>query len=211
MSRVKRHPFFDEIEASLAPIVPRDAVTFAGGWLASARRTYATAGQRETESAPFVDVIDLRWRGTLTCQEPVAGLVLLMTDADVFWVKTRPPTLTLSVDISLHAYADYSADRATFTANVGGAVMPGIPVTCGPDLGACCSVAAPCDVITGRPEQLAHTETAALAVLLLQGRLLEVGRKRLWRVRQKLASSLPPVVRGILTQRRTGAVPPPMP
>jgi hypothetical protein len=56
-------------------------------------------------------------------------------------------------------------------------------------------------------EQLAQAETAAFVVLLIQGRFLKVGRQRLWRIREELASSLPQRLREILTRRRTGSIP----
>jgi hypothetical protein len=44
-------------------------------------------------------------------------------------------------------------------------------------------------------------------VLLLQGRFLKTGRHRLWRMREELASSLPPRIRELLTRRRSGSIP----
>ena len=197
---MRRHPLFEELDASLAEVIPLEPVEFVGSWLPSARRTYATVRQSGTGSGPFVDVVDLRWRGTLTCPVPIAGIAFLVTAAELFWVKSTPAAVSLPVDISLHAYAEYSAEQATFTAGLGGAVLPGVPVACGADLARCCTFG-PSRFATARLKQLAQADTAAFVVLLIQGRFLKVGRHRL-RLRDELASSLPQRVREILTRRR---------
>jgi len=202
---VGRHQLFDELDASLAPLIPQEAVEFAGSWSPTARRTYKTENQIGTGSGPFVDVVDRWWRGTLTCPAPIAGIGFLVTASGLFWVKSSPAAATLPVAVSLHAYADYSAEQATFTAEVGGAVLPGVPVACGSDLVQSCTLE-PRRLATGRVEQIAQANTAAFAVLLIQGRFLKVGRRRLWRVREELASSLPPRVRELVTRRRASTI-----
>jgi hypothetical protein len=203
---MRRHLLFDELDAALAALVPQEPVELVGSWFPSARRTYETARQSGTGSGPFVDVVDLRWRGTLTCPVPMAGIGFLVTPAGLFWVKSTPAAVSLPVDISLHAYAEYSAGQATFSAGLGGAVLPGVTVAYGVDLACCCTLG-PARVTTARLEQLAQADTAAFVVLLIQGRFLKVGRHRLWRIRDELASSLPPHVGEILTRRRTGSIP----
>src|SRR5688572_23387811 len=96
----------------------------------SERRTYETASQTGTGSGPFVEVVDLRWGGTLTGTVPIAGIAFLVTTTELFWVKSMPAAATLPVHVSLHAYAGYSPEQATFTAGLGGAVLPGVPVAC---------------------------------------------------------------------------------
>jgi hypothetical protein len=186
--------------------MPQEPVDFAGSWLPSRRRTYETARQSGTGSGPFVDVVDLRWCGILTCPAPIAGIGFLVTAAGLFWVKSSPAAVSLPVDISLHGYAGFSAGQATFTAGLGGAVLPGVPVAYEADLAGCCTLGPP-RFTTARLEQLAEADTAAFVVLLIQGRFLKVGRHRLWRIRDELASSLPQRVREILTRRRTGSIP----
>jgi hypothetical protein len=61
-------------------------------------------------------------------------------------------------------------------------------------------------VTTGRVSRLARAESAAFYVLLVPGGVLEMGRKRLWRVRDEVASLLPANLRELLTRRRTGSV-----
>ena len=202
---VRRHPFFDELDASLAGLIPEEAVEFAGEWMRTERRTYKTSGQTGTGDGPFVDVVDQRWRGTLTGAVPIAGIAFLVTTAELFWVKSLPASVTLPVDVTLHAYADYSLKQATFTAGLGGAVLHGVPVACGPDPAGSC-VVEPRRVTTSRLEPLAHAEEAAFAVLLIQGRFLKTGRHRIWRLREELTSSLPQRVREVLTRGRTGSI-----
>lgn len=202
---MRRHPIFDELDASLAALVPAEPVAFVGSWLPSVRRTYQTSRQTGTGAGPFVDVIDLRWRGTLSSSAPIAGIAFLLTASELFWVKSRPAEAILPVEVSLHAYADYSPARATFTAGMGGSVLPGVPVAHGADLETSCTVAAP-QLMTARAELLAQADQATFAVLLVQSRFLKVGRHRLWRLREEVASSLPPRVREILTHRRTGTI-----
>ena len=200
-----RPQLFDELDASLAPLISQEPVDFAGSWLPSTRRTYKTGNQIGTGSGPFVDVVDRWWRGTLTCPAPIAAIGFLVTPSGLFWVKSSPAATTLPVAVSLHAYADYSAEHATFTGDVGGAVLPGVPVACGVDPARSCTLE-PRRLATGRLEQLANADTAAFAVLLIQGRFLKVGRHRLWRVRDEFAAPLSPRLREILTRRRTGAI-----
>ena len=202
---MQRHPFFDELDASLAGLVPEEPVEFAGDWTRATRRTYETARQTGTGSGPFVDVVDLRWHGTVTCAVPIAGVAFLVTAAEIFWVKSLPAAATLPVDVSLHAYADYSSKQATLTAGLGGAVLPGVPVACEPDLAASC-VVQPRRLTTSKLAQLAHAEEAAFAVVLIQRAFLETGRHRLWHLRDELTGGLPQRVREVLTRRRSGSI-----
>jgi hypothetical protein len=205
---VKRHPFFDELDASLAGLIPEEPVEFAGEWMCTERRTYKTSGQTGTGDGPFVDVVDQRWRGTLTGAVPIAGIAFLVTNAELFWVKSMPAAATLPVEVSLHAYADYSLKQATLTAGLAGSVLPGVPVACGPDLAGGC-VVEPRRLTTSRLEQLVHAEEAAFAVLLIQGRFLKTGRGHIWRLKEELTSSLSPGVREVLTRGRSGSTPNP--
>ena len=150
--------------------------------------------------------MDLWWKGTLTADEPVGGVAFLRTDDELFWSKTSEISEELPVEISLHAYADYRTGRATFTARLDGADLPGVPVAIGSDLAAACSIEA-ISVETGRILCLGRASGAAFFVLLLPGAVLKMGRKRLWHVRDEFAASLPPAARELLTHRRTGTVP----
>jgi hypothetical protein len=202
---VMNHPLLDQLDSSLNDIVPGVSVEFRGEWSTPVRRTYRSEAQAGTGSGPFVDVVDLRWRGALTSADDVSGIAFLLTAHDLYWVKTAEASLTLPVDVSLHAYAGYQTENATFTARLASAWLPGVPVSCGAELAGACALG-PDVVTTGRVTCLARANRAAFLVLLLQRSLLKMGRKRLWRVRDEIAASVPAGLRELLTRRRTGSV-----
>jgi hypothetical protein len=152
-----------------------------------------------------MDVVDLRWRGTLTGAQPISGLAFLLASGNLFWAKTPEISPAPSVQLSLHAYADHAIERAT---------LYGGHSRCLPTWHRC--------VRQGRfgggvhcRNGRAHDRTrvmpcsgqpAALFVLLFPRDLLKVGRKRVWRVREEIALSFPPAIRELLTRRRTGSV-----
>jgi hypothetical protein len=202
---VLNHPLLDQLDSSVRDIVPTEPVQFRGEWSSSSRRNYASEGQEGTGSGPFVDVVDLRWRGALTSANVISGIAFLLTAHDLYWVKTAEAGLTLPVDISLHAYAGYTNDAATFTASMAGACLPGVPVPVSVDLARTCALG-PTVLTTGRVTCLARANSAAFFVLLIQRSLLKMGRKRLWRLRDDVGSSLPPGIRHLLAHGRTGSV-----
>jgi hypothetical protein len=59
---------------------------------------------------------------------------------------------------------------------------------------------------TAQLAQLAEADTTAFVVLLIQARFVKIGRRRLWHLRDELASSFPQRVREILTRRRAGTI-----
>jgi len=202
---VLKHPLLDQLDSSLRELVPGESVEFGGQWVTSSRLTYKSEPQCGSGSGPFVEVVDLRWRGALTSAGPISGVAFLLTADNLYWAKAAEVSLTLPVDVSLHAYAEYTAERATLTASLGGAFLPGVPVAGCPDLAGACALG-PNVLTTGRVTCLARANAAAFFVLLIQRGLLKVGRKRLWRLRDDVASSLPPGIRELLTHRRTGSV-----
>jgi hypothetical protein len=133
-------------------------------------------------------------------------MAFLLTADNLYWAKAPAIAAALPVDLSLSAFADYSADRATFTANVGGAYLPGLPVPVGADLRAACTLGNNA-VTTGRIARVAETRSAAFFVLLFPREAISVGRKRIWHVRHELASVLPADLRELFTRRRTGTIP----
>ncbi|MGH9384349.1 MAG: hypothetical protein ACRD2N_08710 [Vicinamibacterales bacterium] len=199
------HPLLDQLDTALRDRVPGDPVDFVGEWSKPSRRTYKSEAQLSKGSGPFADVVDLQWHGTLTGAGPIGGIAFLLTAGNLYWAKAPEISLTLSVDVSLHAYAEYTTDRATFTARMAGAYLPGIPVSVSSDLAAACTIG-PCVVKTGRVSCLAQANSAAFFVLLFQRAFLKIGRKRLWRVKDEIASSLTSGMRELLTHRRTGSV-----
>ena len=203
---MRRHLLLDRLDADLRDCVPPEPVTLSGEWAKPLRRTYKSDDQFGTGSGPCADVIDLSWRGTLSGAAPISGIAFLLTAADLYWAKAPDVSPLLSVRVSLHAYAESRTDRATFTATIGGAYLPGVPVSVGSDLTQSCTVEQRA-LATGRVSCLAQANSAAVFVLLFPSRLLKVGRKRLWRVREHIASSVTPDLRELLTHRRTGTLP----
>ena len=199
------HPLLDRLDASLRDVIRSESVQFRGEWTTSARRTCQSGAQVGTGSAAFIDVVDSRWSGALASAVPISGIAFLVTGRDLYWVKAAQVSLILPVDVSLYAHAGYAAGRATFTANMAGAYLPGIPVAGGADLAGSCTLG-PDRLTTGRVTCLASVNTAALFVLLFPRDLLKVGRKHLWRLRDEVAASLPEELRVLLTRRRTGSV-----
>jgi hypothetical protein len=195
----------DQLDSALRGCVSHEPVTLSGEWAQPSRRTYKSEAQLGTGAGPFADVIDLRWRGTMAAAGPIGGIAFLLTTETLYWAKAPDISPLLSVDVSLHAYADYMTDRATFTAQVAGAYLPGVPVSVGLDLAQACSVG-PSDMWTGRVTCLAQVNSAAVFVLLFPRSLLKVGRKRLWRVRHEIASTLTTEIRDLLTRRRAGTL-----
>ena len=204
-ARLNRHPLFDELELALAPFVPQEPVLLAGAWTRSIRRSYANAAQLGTGSGPFVDVVDLRWGGSLSCAVPVAALSFLATARELFWAKSAPPAAVQPVHISLHAYERDRSGAATFAAGVADSFLPGVPTSGAHDLAAV-PMPGPARFTTGRVTQLAATTEVSFHVLVLQRPIVTVGRKRLWRVRDELASALPPRACELLTRRRSGTL-----
>ena len=199
------HPLLDQLDSSLSDLVPGESVEFRGEWSTPLRRIYKSEAQVGTGSGPFVDVVDLRWRGALTSSGAISGIAFLLTASNLYWVKAAEASLTLPVDVSLTAYAGYTTEGATFTASMAGAYLPGVPVLGSADLAGACALG-PNVLTTGRVTCLARANSAAFFVLLIQRGLLKVGRKRLWRVRAGIATSLPAGIRELLTRRRTGFV-----
>jgi hypothetical protein len=200
------HILLDRIDESLRDLVPPEAVALKGAWTPASRRTYTSAAQSGTGPGPAPDVVDLRWHGTLTASGPIGGIAFLLTAENLYWAKAAEVSPALPVDVSLHAYADHLIDRATFTARLAGAFLPGVPVSRNADLAQTCAIEAGAALTTGRVACLARTDATAFFVLLIQRGLLEIGRKRLWRIRDEIASSLAPGVRELLTRGRTGTV-----
>jgi hypothetical protein len=202
---VLNHPLLDQLDSSICDLVPGETVEFGGEWTTSSRQAYKSEAQIGTGSGPFVEVIDFRWRGALTAAGPFSGIALLRTANNLHWAKSPEVSLTLPVDVSLHACAGYTAEGATFTARLAGAFLPGAPVAGSADLAGACALG-PNVLITGRVTCLARTNSAGFFVLLIPRGLLKMGRKRLWRLRDDVASSLPPDTRELLVHRRTGSI-----
>src|SRR5437016_2434537 len=108
-----------------------EIIEMSGGWSTSRRETCQNASQAGSGVGPFVDVVDARWRGTLKCPVPLAGIAFLDTPAQTFWVKALPRATDPDVEVSVHARAGYLPGRASFTGSLFGAVLPAVPFACG--------------------------------------------------------------------------------
>jgi hypothetical protein len=84
--------------------------------------------------------------------------------------------------------------------------VPGVPVDAADDLARTCTLESGA-VVTGRVLCLARAASAAFYVLLIPRETLKMGRKRLWHVRDNVASGMPEDLRQLLTRRRAGYVP----
>ena len=204
-ARALNHPLLDQLDSSLSDLVAGESVEFRGEWSTSSRRTYKSEAQIGTGSGPFRDVVDSRWRGALTSSGPITGIAFLLTADTLYWVKAANASLTLPVEVSLHAYAGHTTEGATFTASLASAYLPGLRIPGSADLTGACALGSSV-LTTGRVTCLARANSAAFLVLLIQRGLLYVGRNRLWRLRDDIASSLPAGIRDLLTRRRTGVV-----
>ena len=201
------HPFLEQLDVSLSGLIPQEPVELRGEWSTALRRTYDSEAQIGTGSGPFVDVVDARWRGTLTCDATISGVAFLMARDSLYWVKAPDASPSLLVGVSLHAYPGDIDRGATFTASLADSSLPGVAVPGSADLIDACAIE-PGVLTTGRVTCLARTSSASVFLLLIQRSCLKVWRKRLWRLREEIAASLPVAARQLLTHRRTGIVRP---
>lgn len=204
---VPNHPFLDQLDLSLSGLIPAEPVELRGEWSQASRRTYRSGAQIGTGSGPFVDVVDLRWRGALTCDTAISGIAFLAVADTLYWVKASDASLSLAVGVSLHAYSGYTDQGATFAASLSDTRLPGVPVPGRVDLVEACALE-PGVLTTGRVARVARASSAAFFVLLMPRSCLRFGRKRLWRLREELAAALPDAGRQLLTHRRTGVLHP---
>jgi hypothetical protein len=198
-------PFFQLLDSSIA--LPTEPVEIEGAWSKSLRRVYKSATQLESGSGPFVEVVDVRWTGTLKCSTEIAVLALLATATTIHWVKAPTISSSLPVEVSLHAYAGYTIDRATFASRIADASPPGVPIAAASDLTTACALG-PRRFTSGHVTCLAQASEAAFAFVVFPRSVVKVGRNHLWRVRDHLASSMPPYIRNLLTRGRAGAADP---
>lgn len=203
LQMVPDYPFFRHLESSLGGLIPSEQVEVLGEWSTKTRKTYQSEKQQGSGVGPFVEVEDRRWHGTLSCRTSATGIIFLVTANKVYWAKAPTVAITLSVDVSLHGYAACASDRVTFTAGMGGAGLPGVPVAAPEKLDDVC-VPRPTPFSAGRVVTLAHTDRVAFAAVVLPGSVVKMGRNHLWRLRDDVASSLPVDIRELLTRRRSG-------
>ena len=203
LQMIPDHPFFRLLDSSMSGRIPSEPVEVVGDWSTKTRKTYQSEEQKGTGLGPFVEVVDRRWHGTLSCRTTATSIIFLVTATKVYWAKAPTVALTLSVDVSLHAYAGCAGNRATFVAGLGGAGLPGVPVAAPTKLDEVCPPG-PMRFSVGRVVTLACADSAALVAMVLPGLVVKMGRNHLWRIRDDVASSLPADIRDLLSRRRSG-------
>lgn len=203
------YPVLAELESALAQVVSTVPVSLAGEWRTSRRVTYQSEQQRGSGSGAYVEIEDTRWTGKLECSRPIVCVAFLRTPQTLFWAKSQPPSASLLVDVSVHAYVGYRLDRATFASAIGGARLPSMTI---PFTGA-----AKRDVViesaghaTGRLAPLVHLDHAEVMFCMIPGSVTKVGRKRIWHLRREVAAALPKTVRDMLAHGRNGHMSPSM-
>jgi hypothetical protein len=199
----------DGLIPRLASLVEKAAppveVRVSGEWSQHARKAYRNAPQLGSGEGAYADVVDHRWHGTMTCGSPVVGLAFLVTPDTLYWVRSAPPALEPTVDVSLHAWAEYRQGRATFASGFHGSYLPGVPYECGDDPSAVCTIA-PETSATGRAWKLAEVPGATFVLVLVPRNLVKVGRNRLWRFCDDFAANFPSDLR-VLAHGRSGTIP----
>jgi hypothetical protein len=183
----------------LAEIVPATAVQMSGAWSSKPQRRLVSSGGSQTR-----EVIDWRWEGSFESEVHLAGLALLITKRDFYWVKARPPSPQPDVGVSAHGWAN-QADSVSFTGSFHGAVVPAVPVHIATEPPSACRLG-DADVRLGVPHLVAALDDAAFAVVLVPKALIRVGRNRLWRLREGFESRLPPAVLRVLASGRSGTI-----
>ena len=202
------HPVLDQLDAALKDAVPAATIDVRGEWSQQSRLTYESAAQLGSGAGPFVEVVDHLWEGCLSGSDVLTGMAFLQTPSALHWVKVASASRSLAVRVSLHAFASDASGRMTFAAGLGGAFLPGVPVSASAGVRGC--VIAPAAVEAGRVACLARAEGAVFFVLPLPSVAVKFGRNRLWRLVDRLASGLSADVREIMTRRRVGVLPGPV-
>ena len=199
------HPLLEQFESWLKAAIPEREVQLSGHWSTSSRRTYASEAGSRTGSEAYVDVLDRRWHGAIAADRPHGAIAFLLHHGELHWAKSPDISGSLGVELSLHSYLDFRSDRATFACNVGGAVLPGVPVSISSELPGAAIVSE--DVVTsGRVIRVARATEATLFAVLIPGELLKTGRKRVWHIRDGSLFEPAPDVRAMLTHGRTGTI-----
>ena len=114
----------DEISSALMGLVPEIPVKIRGEWQTTHRRVYESAQQMGSGVGPFVDVADMRWRGTIECSTPLTGIAFLSTTREISWAKAGRPAEHPTLEVSLHARANYVDGTATFASALMGSSGP---------------------------------------------------------------------------------------
>jgi hypothetical protein len=183
-------------------VVTAEDVRMSGAWASTTQRRYASPKQSGTGEGPYIETIDWRWDGTFESASALAGLALLLVDRRFYWVKSQPPLARPAVSFSAHGWAARSGS-VSVTGSFHGGFLPSVPVEISNEPSASC-VIGQTTASTGTPHVVARVEGVAFVVLLLPAPAVKVGRKRLWHLREDLASRLTPELHRLATRGRSG-------
>ena len=187
---------------ALREVLPAEEVRIAGAWSAKPQLRYASPTQQGTGEGPFVETVDWRWEGTVESATPVAGIAIRVIDHRASWAKSQPAVAQAPLVILATGWAE-SPGSVSFSGGFHGASLPSAPV----DLSAeppASVVLGPSRTKTGLLHVVARAGRAALAVVLVPGSAVKVGRNRLWHLRDEFASRLPPDLQRLMTRGRSG-------
>lgn len=188
------HPFLERLDAALADAVPSMSIAVHGEWSLSKRRSNQ------------VEIVDRVWQARLTAASAFTGMALLFTESGVYWAKAARSSPEVSARVSFHAYAEADG-HATFAVGLADIRLAGVPVVTNLEMPSEC-LADTAVVPAGRVACLARCDGKAFFVILFASDSVQFGRNRLWRVRDSVASRLPPDVGQLLTRRRAGVLRP---
>lgn len=189
---------------ALREVVKGNEVYMSGAWVGKPQRRYASPEQFGTGEGPFVDTVDWRWDGTFESTSPIAGIALLAVEQRLFWVKSEPPSARPELSFSLHGWAECPGS-VSVTAAFHGVARRSLPIAIDDEPPTACVIGHPVATM-GTPHLVARLDRVSFSVVLLPASAVKVGRNRLWRLRDALASKLPLDVQKLMTRGRTGEV-----
>lgn len=187
------HAFLERLDAALTGAVPSVSIAVHGEWSSCTRRLNQ------------VEVVDHAWEARLTSATAFAGMAVLQTESCIYWAKAARASQEIDARVSFHAYAEAEDGQATFAVGLADVRLPGVPVVANLANPSECLVGAAV-VHAGRVACLARCDGGAFFVLLFSRESVTFGRNRLWRIRDSIASQLPPDVTELLTRRRAGVL-----
>jgi hypothetical protein len=187
------HPFLERLDGALANAVPTMNIAVRGEWTARTRRPNQT------------EIVDHVWDARLTSAGAFTGMAFLLTESGIYWAKAAHSSQDVSARVSFHAYVEIEPRQKTFAVGLDDVYLPSIPVVANFENPSECLVDTTV-VSSGRVACLARCDGKGFFVVLFGSDSIMFGRNRLWRVRDPIASQLPPDIRELLTRRRAGVL-----
>lgn len=183
------------MDVALLNLVPAVSVVVHGGWISRKRRS------------DQIGVVDHVWEARLTSASAFPGMALLQTASRVYWAKAAHTSQEITARVSMHGKGEQEPERMSFAVGLDDAYLPSVPVVASGGNPSEYLVHAAV-VSTGRVACIARCDGNAFFVLLFSGDSVKFGRNRLWRLRDSVASQLPPDLGELLTRRRAGVLEP---